>query len=138
MIPTDSEVAAFLDGVASPVRRRDADTLLEIMARVTGEEPRMWGPSIIGFGQYHYEYASGRQGDAPAAAFSPRKASTTVYLADGTAAYAAEIDTLGEHTTSVVCLYLRNLDRVDLAVLESIVARSYARATDGTFGRQAH
>ena len=77
----DEAVRAHLDTVASKTRRRDADTLLELMARITGEEPRMWGPSIIGFGSYHYKYASGREGDAPAAGFSPRKAATSVSIA---------------------------------------------------------
>ena len=131
MDATDNDVREFIDRVASPVRRRDAHTLLDIMARVTGEPPRLWGPTIVGFGEYHYEYNSGRSGDAPAAAFSPRKAASTVYLADGTETYSSELAGLGEHTTSVGCLYLKNLDGVDLAVLESIIARSYAAVTSG-------
>lgn len=133
MDPNDNDVAAFIDAVPSPVRKRDALTLLEIMSRVTGEPPRMWGPNIVGFGSYHYRYATGREGDAPAAAFSPRKASSTVYLADGTQAY--DLDALGEHTTSVVCLYLKNLDRVDLSVLESVIAQSYATSVAPGFGQ---
>lgn len=74
----DSDAHAWIDTVASPTRRRDALTLLEIMKRVSGEEPRMWGPSIIGFGRYHYKYESGVEGDAGAAGFSPRKAAMTV------------------------------------------------------------
>ena len=80
MSKTDEAVCAHLETVESEIRRRHADTLLELMARITGEEPRMWGPSIIGFGSYHYKYASGREGDAPAAGFSPHKAATSVYL----------------------------------------------------------
>ena len=137
MNPTDASVPEFLDGVASAARRRDAETLIEIMERVTGEPPRMWGPTIIGFGRYHYEYASGREGDAAAAGFSPRKAATTVYLPDGVGAYADELERLGEHTTGVGCLYLKHLDRVDLGVLESIVEQSYRRVTAGTFGHRA-
>ena len=79
----DDDVHAFLDRVEHPVRRRDAETMLELMGRITGQPARMWGPSIVGFGSYHYRYESGREGDAPAAGFSPRKAATTVYLADG-------------------------------------------------------
>jgi hypothetical protein len=75
-------VRTYLDGVTPERRRRDAATLLELMARVTGESPRLWG-SVIGFGQYHYTYKSGREGDAPAAGFSPRKAATSIYLPDG-------------------------------------------------------
>ena len=129
MISNDGDVREFIDGLASPLRKRDATTLLEIMGRVTRQPPRMWGPTIIGFGEYHYEYATGREGDACAAGFSPRKAATTIYLPEGTHAHADALKSLGEHTTSVGCLYLKNLERVDLAVLESIIARSYAAVT---------
>jgi hypothetical protein len=135
MQATGDDVGAFVDRVTSPVRRRDAHTLLDLMARVTGEAPRMWGPSIIGFGQYHYRYATGREGDACAAGFSPRKASTTIYLPDGVEPYERELDALGDHTTGVGCLYLRDLDRVDLDVLERIVAASYRRVTAAGFGQ---
>jgi len=138
MEPNDNDVDAFIDGVASPVRKRDAQTLVGLMTRVTGKKPRMWGPNIVGFGEYHYRYESGREGDAPAIAFSPRKPSTTVYLAGGTDSYDADLAVLGDHTTSVGCLYLKNLDSVDLAVLESIVANSYATATSDGFGQSAH
>jgi hypothetical protein len=137
MNPTDASVREFVDAVPSAARRRDAETLIELMERVTGKPARMWGPTIIGFGRYHYEYASGREGDAAAAGFSPRKAASTVYLPDGVGAYADELGRLGEHTTSVGCLYLKHLDRVDLGVLESIVAQSYRRVTAGTFGQRA-
>ena len=137
MIPNDGDVRELINGLASPVRKRDAQTLLDLMEKVTGQTPRMWGPTIIGFGEYHYAYASGREGDSCAAGFSPRKAATTVYLPDGTGAHARDLDRLGEHTTSVGCLYLKNLDRVDLDALESIIARSYATVTTGTFGQRA-
>ena len=133
----DGEVSAFLDRVQHPTRRRDAETLLEIMGRATGQPARMWGASIIGFGTYHYKYASGREGDAPAAGFSPRKAATTVYLADGIGAHPELLERLGPHTTGVGCLYMKDLVHVDLAVLEEIVARSYATVTAGTFGQRA-
>jgi hypothetical protein len=135
MQATGDGVGAFVDRVTSPVRRRDAHTLLDLMARVTGETPRMWGPSIIGFGEYHYRYATGREGDACAAGFSPRAAATTIYLPDGVEPYERELDGLGDHTTGVGCLYLRDLDRVDLGVLERIVATSYRRVTAAGFGQ---
>jgi hypothetical protein len=134
---THEAVLAHLETVASEVRRRDADTLLELMARITGEEPRMWGPSIIGFGSYHYKYASGREGDAPAAGFSPRKAATSVYLPDGIGTYAKQLAHLGEHKTGVGCLYLKDLAKIDLEVLESIITESYRAVTAGTFGQRA-
>ena len=97
----------------------------------------MWGPSIIGFGQYHYRYDSGREGDGPAASFSPRKAATTIYLPDGSGAYADRLSRLGPHTTGVGCLYLKDLATVDLGVLEEIVAESYRTVTSGTYGSRA-
>jgi hypothetical protein len=135
MIPNDGDVRAFIDQIESPVRRRDAETLLLLMQRVTGEPARMWGPTIVGFGSYHYRYASGREGDASAAGFSPRKAATTLYLPDGTAEYASDLAGLGEHTTGAVCLYIKDLERVDLAVLESIITKSYATASASGFGQ---
>src|SRR3712207_1478244 len=118
-----SNVEDFIEGVTPQRRQRDARTLLDMMRRVTGEDARVWG-SIVAFGEYHYKYASGREGDAPAAAFAPRKTSTTVYLMDGVDTYSAELETLGPHKTGVGCLYINDLEKVDLAVLEDIVSRS--------------
>lgn len=135
--PTDADVEAFVEAV-EPARRRDeARTLLELMRRVTGEQPVLWGPSIIGFGSYHYRYASGREGDAPAAGFSPRKARTTVYVAEGFEDHAEDLARLGPHTTSVSCLYLPRLDAVDLGVLESVVRRSYQRVSSAGWPPEA-
>ncbi|WBM80887.1 DUF1801 domain-containing protein [Cryobacterium breve] len=131
-------VRAFIDAVPNPTRRRDAETLLELMSRITGEKPRMWFRSIVGYGQYHYQYASGREGDACAAGFSPRKAATTIYLANGVGAYTEQLERLGSHTTGVGCLYLKDLATVDLAALEAIIADSYRVVTSGTYGHRAH
>jgi hypothetical protein len=130
-------VRTYIDAVASPTRRRDAETLLDLMSRVTGERPLMWGASIIGFGIYHYKYASGREGDAPAAGFSPRKAASTIYLPDGVGAYPDQLARLGEHTTGVGCLYVKDLDTIDLGVLEEILDSSYRTATSGVYGQRA-
>jgi hypothetical protein len=132
----DPAVRAHLDKVAPAKRRRDAETLLGLLSRVTGEQPRMWA-TVIGFGRYHYRYASGREGDAPAAGFAPRKAASTVYLPDGVGAYENDLSRLGPHTTGVGCLYLKDLELVDLEVLERIVAASYAAVTGDTFTRRA-
>ncbi|UOQ87864.1 DUF1801 domain-containing protein [Agromyces endophyticus] len=126
---TDVPVEVFLDGVTHRVRRRDAATLLALMERVTGETAYMWGPSIVGFGEYHYRYDSGREGDAPAAAFSPRKTAMTVYLTPGFAEHSPLLERLGPHTTGVGCLYLKDLDDVDLDVLEALVRESYDAVT---------
>lgn len=127
----DGDVAAFLAAVPDPVRRADAHTLVELMARATGEPPRMWGLSIVGFGAYHYAYSSGREGDMAAVSFSPRKAATTVYLMGGVGEQTELLERLGPHTTGKGCLYLKRLDGVDLAVLEEMVHRSFTRLSSG-------
>ncbi|WP_370619872.1 DUF1801 domain-containing protein [Mumia sp. Pv 4-285] len=133
---TDRTVEEHLATVTPAKRQRDAATMLAMMSRITGEDPTMWH-TIVGFGSYHYRYESGREGDAPAAGFAPRKAATTIYLPDGIGTYEAELARLGPHTTGVGCLYVKDLEDVDLAVLEKIVAASYARVTTGTFGQRA-
>jgi hypothetical protein len=125
-----AEVQEFVDRVEPATRRRDAQTLLELFSRVTGETPALWG-SIIGFGSYHYRYDSGREGDTAAVGFAPRKAATTVYLVDGVAAHSAELTRLGPHTTGVGCLYLKDAATVDLDVLAEIVGGSYRSVTGG-------
>jgi hypothetical protein len=129
-------VRNHLDGVTPEKRRRDAEKLLELMARVTGESPQLWG-SVIGFGQYHYKYKSGREGDAPAAGFSPRKAATSIYLPDGLGRYGDQLRQLGPHTTGVGCLYIKDLDKIDISVLEGIVTESYRTLTVDTYGLRA-
>jgi nucleoid DNA-binding protein len=136
MTPSE-DVQSYIAGVASPTRRRDAQTMVDLMARVTGEQAAMWGTSIVGFGTYHYRYESGREGDAPAAGFSPRKAALTVYLADGVGAHAELLERLGVHSVGVGCLYIKDLERVDLGVLETIVAKSYGTVTAGTHEHRA-
>jgi len=134
---TDADPLAFLAGVTPAGRKRDAQALLELMRRVTGLEPRMFGPTIVGFGEYAYEYASGHKGVAPAAGFSPRKTACVVYLGDGFAAYADELRALGPHTIGTGCLYLKELTKVDLDVLERIVGASFRKLTAGTYGNRA-
>ncbi|SDS46089.1 DUF1801 domain-containing protein [Paraoerskovia marina] len=126
--PTDADVGQFVETVRSPTRRRDAYTLLDLHAQITGLEPVMWGPSIIGYGSHHYRYATGHEGDMPAAAFSPRTAATTFYL------YGQDDDDhllaeLGPHRRGVGCLYVTNLERVDMDVLERLIRRSYEALT---------
>jgi hypothetical protein len=122
--PTTVSVQSFVDGLDDERRQREAKTLISMMRKLTGEKPVMWGPSIVGFGRYHYKYASGREGDAPRAGFSPRKAALTVYCVPGFAAQRDVLRRLGPHKTSVSCLYIRKLEDVDLDVLREIVERS--------------
>lgn len=138
MVTADSEsVRAFVEEISAPTRRRDAEALLTMMHRITGEEARMWGSSIVGFGRYEYRYESGREGEGPAASFSPRKAATVVYLPDGVGAYADRLDALGPHSTGVGSLYLKDLDEVDLGLLEQIVEESFRTLTSGTYAHRA-
>ena len=130
--PTDASVEAFVDEIADPQQRADARALIALFRDVTGHEPRMWGPSIIGFDAYHYRYASGREGDAAAAGFSPRSRELTLYLADGVDRHRDELARLGRHRTGKVCLYITRLADVDQDVLRTVVARSYANVTGGT------
>ena len=124
--PTTVSVAAFLDTVVDPVRRADAKALVKLMQRATGEKPKLWGPSIVGFGSYHYAYESGREGDSPIIGFSPRKAATVLYGATGCPDAAALLARLGKHTTGKGCLYLKKLADVDQTVLEALVVQSVA------------
>ena len=129
-VENDGDVDAFLASVADETRRRDARTLLGLMTWVTGHTARLWGPSIVGFDRYHYVSSSGREGDWPATAFSPRKAATTVYLMDGVDAHTDLLGRLGPHSVGKGCLYMKRLADVDLEVLETIVRRSYAKMID--------
>ena len=133
----DQKVQDYIDSVPEETRRRDAKTLVDLLGRITRQEPAMWGKSMIGFGQYHYKYASGREGDAAAIGFAPRRAATTIYLLDGVGAYTEQLSRLGPHTTGVGCLYVKDLADVDLGVLEAIVDESYRTLTAGPYGHRA-
>lgn len=124
--PTGASVEAFIDAVEHPRRREDARTLLELMHRVTGEEPVMWGPSIVGYGSYHYRYASGQEADWPVVGFSPRKQNLSIYIMTGFEASDALLSRLGKHKTGKSCLFVNKLADVDLEVLETLVRASVA------------
>ena len=123
-IPTEASVTEFLKAVENPSRRADCLALKKIMARATGHRPKMWGPSIVGYGSYHYKYASGREGDAALTGFSPRKSSLTIYIMPGFKPYTDLLNKLGKHKHSSSCLYINKLGDVDLAVLEKLITKS--------------
>jgi hypothetical protein len=126
---TGASVDEFLAAVEHPVRHRDGLRLLEMMKEITGEEPEMWGPTIVGFGQYHYKYVSGREGDAAAVGFSPRKSSLSLYgLIYGPEA-AELLARLGKHKTGAGCLYVNKLEDVDEAVLAELIRAGYGHVT---------
>jgi len=119
--PTAVKPADFVEAVEHPVRREDARTLLALMERITGWEPQMWGPAIIGFGTYHYTYESGREGEFMRTGFSPRKANMVVYIMPGYSDYSEKLARLGKHKLGKSCLYINKLADVDMAVLEEII-----------------
>ena len=129
--PTDVSVAAFLDGVQHPVRRADGKALRKMMERITGEPAVMWGPSIVGFGSYHYRYESGHEADMCRVAFSPRSANLVLYVG-GFPEYEALLARLSKHKSSKACLYINKLADVDVEVLDEIVRRTYAATADAS------
>jgi hypothetical protein len=132
--PTELSVASFIDAITDQAKRADAKALVKLMQSATGEKPKMWGPSIIGFGSYHYKHESGREGDMPIAGFSPRKAAIVLYSMMGDGSSAALLAKLGKHTTGKGCLYIKKLADVDLKVLEELVVKSVAVKRTGKAG----
>jgi len=118
---TCESVEAFLNAVEHPVRREDGLRLNALFKRVTGWQPRMWGPTIVGYGEYHYRYESGREGDFLATGFSPRKASQSIYIMPGYQDYSAILARLGKHKIGKACLYVNKLSDIDEAVLEELI-----------------
>jgi hypothetical protein len=135
--PTAVSVDAFLAGIADESRRADCKTLVKIMKRVTGAKPVMWGPSIVGFGSYHYKYASGHEGDACLVGFAPRKTDLSIYIMSGFAGRESLLKKLGKHKTAKACLYVKRISDIDPAVLEELVRGSvdYVKARVSNKGR---
>ncbi|MFN3232073.1 MAG: DUF1801 domain-containing protein [Alphaproteobacteria bacterium] len=133
--PTDMAPDDFIAAVEPERRRQDGFALLDFFNRVTGLEPKMWGPSIIGYGRYHYKYESGREGDFLMTGFSPRKTALTVYILPGYQDMADKLARLGKHKIGKSCLYINQLEDIDMMVLEEIVkdGLAYMRANYETF-----
>jgi Domain of unknown function (DU1801) len=123
---TKVSVMSFIAALTDPTRRADAKALVKLLQSVVGEKPKMWGPSIIGFGSYHYRYESGREGDMPLLGFSPRKPATVLYNMIGSSDVAVLLAKLGKHSTGKGCLYIKNLADVDQKVLQALAVRSVA------------
>jgi hypothetical protein len=122
--PTEVTVDSFLDTVTDEKVRKDCFTIIQIMEKVTSEKPKMWGPSIIGFGKYHYKYDSGHEGDYCLTGFSPRKGNLSIYVYAGLPNQADLLVKLGKHKIGKGCLYIKKLDDVDLDVLERMVVQA--------------
>lgn len=130
--PNDGDVYGFLNSIENPEKRQDALTLCHLFEKVTGEKPKMWGPSIIGFGSYHYRYASGQEGDWFIAGFSPRKANFSLYMLP----YIDEslepvLKRLGKYKTGKSCLYINRLSQIDIKVLEELLRAAVAKHRSG-------
>ena len=132
----DGDVLAYLESVENKRRREDSLVLLKMMEEVTGEPAEMWGTSIVGFGSYHYRYASGREGDMMLTGFAPRKQSLSLYIMGGRERYEALMSKLGKHRTGSSCLYINKLADVDLDVLRELISESvdYMRSADHIAG----
>ena len=124
--PTKVSVERHIAAIASEEQRKDAESLIVLMRKVTRQEPRMWGPSIVGFGSYHYKYASGHEGDSAITGFAARGRELVVYIAEAFEGREVLLAKLGEHRTGKVCVYIRRLANVDLKVLEKLIALSIA------------
>ncbi|MFC7680403.1 DUF1801 domain-containing protein [Paenibacillus sp. GCM10028914] len=122
--PTDSSVLEFIENVDSPKKREDAYKLLDIFTETTGYEATMWGPSIIGFGSYHYKYKTGHEGDAPLVGFSPRKAKISLYFATGDTKRDELLKGFGKYTAGKACVYINKVDDIDTDVLKALINQS--------------
>ncbi|MFB4168950.1 DUF1801 domain-containing protein [Virgibacillus sp. JSM 102003] len=120
----DNSVIEFIENVDSIKKREDAYKLLDIFTETTGYPAKMWGPSIIGFGSYHYKYASGHEGDAPLVGFSPRKSKISLYFATGDEEREELLKDFGKHTTGKACVYINKVDDIDVDVLKALISRS--------------
>lgn len=128
--PTENDVEDFLNAIDDKQKRKDSFKILDIMKSITGEEPKMWGSSIIGFGQYHYQYESGREGDWFLTGFSPRKQNFSLYIMAGFDNYDDLMSRLGKYKTGKSCLYIKRLEQIDLDILKKLIRESvdYMRA----------
>ncbi|ARK20350.1 DUF1801 domain-containing protein [Sporosarcina ureae] len=121
---TDSSVIEFIENVEQPKKREDAFRLLDIFTDATGYEAKMWGPSIIGFGKYHYKYKSGHEGDALIVGFSPRKAKISLYVTPGEKHRSELLERFGKHTTGKSCVYINKVDDIDIEVLVELIKQT--------------
>lgn len=121
---TSKSVVGFINSVNDEIKRKDSFQIIKIMQKQTGFEPKMWGPSIIGFGNYHYKYNSGHEGDMPLAAFSPRSTAIVFYLGENFENKDELLQGLGKHRTGKVCVYIKRMEDIDVSVLEKMIANS--------------
>lgn len=128
-IPTTKNVLDFLAGLEDKQQQKDSQTLIAMMQKISGKPPVMWGPSIIGFGQLHYKYESGRQGDMPMLGFSPRKGKFSLYITDNAEKYPEIRERLGKHKISKACIYINKLSDINQSVLEELIQAAHSDTT---------
>lgn len=133
--PTKASVTDFIEAVENDQKRKDSYRLIELMKDVSGEEPYMWGPSIIGFGNYHYKYKSGHEGDAPILGFSPRKTAISLYAFTGLDEHKHQLDSLGKFTMGKACIYVKKLEDIDEKTLIDVMKQTIS-FIETTYQRQ--
>jgi len=133
--PTNERVEDFLNKISDEERRADCFKVANIMEEITGDKPKMWGPSIVGFGTYHYKYASGREGDWPITGFSPRKKDLTLYIMMGFEKHSELMEGLGKHSTGKSCLYIKRLSDIDIPTLKKLIKVSVKDGKEYTKSR---
>lgn len=126
-VQTNASVEGFIASIAHPKRQQDAGVLVDLFAKSTGFAPKMWGNSIVGFGQYHYRYATGREGDFLATGFSPRKSNLSIYIMPGYGDFSDILKNLGKHKLGKSCLYVNKLSDIDLDILAQLIAAGIER-----------
>jgi len=129
-VETRASVSKFLNSIEDPQRKKDAKSLHKLMKDITADKAVMWGTSIVGYGNYHYKYDSGREGDFMKVGFSPRKNALTLYIMPGFKRYPDLLDKLGKHKIGKSCLYIKQLDDVDIAILKELISDSYLYMTE--------
>ena len=125
-VPTDTSVEQFINSVDNETKRKDSLEILDMMSAITGSPPVLWGSSLVGFGRYHYTYASGREGDFFLTGFSPRKQALTIYIMPGFSEYETILGNLGKYKTGKSCLYVKKLDEIDRDLLRELITKSVA------------
>jgi uncharacterized protein DUF1801 len=126
---TKASVSKFINDIPDPVKRKDCKTVAAMMSEISRYKPKMWGPNIVGFGSYHYKYASGQEGDWPLLAFSPRKQNLTLYILNESDEEKELLKKLGKHTSAKSCLYIKQLSDVDLPALKTLIQKCLKRKT---------
>jgi hypothetical protein len=128
--PTAESVKDFLNQIPDPERRQDCLAVAKLMEEITGDKPKMWGPSIVGFGTYHYKYASGREGDWPVTGFSPRKKDLTLYIMPGFDKHDELMKQLGKHSVGKSCLYIKRLSDIHIPTLKKVIKAAVKQLRD--------